>query len=231
MSLKGKFEWIQSKRLGGARAISFVLTCDNLFQSEKFNCAMMASDGSVQPIMCRQLTLKAKQSLRFDFDTINWNWCNGDSFVILGKKDKIVKQWPLSLRVYGNGECPECHGMHRCHACNGRGYNEVRHDVEYCKICHGSGKCQTCYLPTRNPQDVHASTKNSLRHRSEVLRDAIAELQGKIQQVDWDIKMMQLHGQDVTMSGSFSNKQFERSQYRKMINNYEYELAQLQGKL
>lgn len=149
MGFKGKFDWYVSLRSGGRKAIAFTLTCDNMFQSETFDCAIMGAGAA--PMYFRNQTLKAKQSLTFSFDTVDWQWCNGDTFVILGKNDSIKAKWPLSLRMYAPGECPDCHGTHRCRKCSGKGFiNVPGHSIEQCDICYGTGICQRCYVPQRN---------------------------------------------------------------------------------
>ena len=53
MSLKGQFVWIQSMRQGGRKAISFTLTCTNLFQSETFDAAIIDGVGQIEPMRFR----------------------------------------------------------------------------------------------------------------------------------------------------------------------------------
>lgn len=60
MSFKGQFNWIQSMRQGGRKAISFTLTCTNLFKSETFDAAIIDSTGQQQPMLFSQLSLGAK---------------------------------------------------------------------------------------------------------------------------------------------------------------------------
>lgn len=91
MSFKGQFNWIQSMRQGGRKAISFTLTCTNLFKSETFDAAIIDSTGQQQPMLFSQLSLGAKKSFRFDMDTVGWDWCQGDTFAVLDKMDKWAK--------------------------------------------------------------------------------------------------------------------------------------------
>ena len=60
MSFKGEFYWIRSMRQGGRKAISFTLTCTNLFQSETIDAAIVDGTGQLQPMIFRQQTIKAK---------------------------------------------------------------------------------------------------------------------------------------------------------------------------
>jgi len=234
MGLKGKFEWYNSLRAGGRKSITFTLTCDNLFQGETFDCAIMANNDSAQPMYFRQLKLKAKQSLQFNFDTVDWQWCNGDTFVILGKKDSIKKKWPLSLQMYAPGECPDCHGTHRCRKCSGKGYlNLPNHNIEQCDECYGSGVCQTCYVPQRNTfvnnnpnsSRVGQNNVNAQKERQITgLRKNIADLQSKIEQTQWDMKMMQLKDMDRTNSSVYLS-------YNQLLHQYNIQMIHLQSQL
>lgn len=234
MGMKGKFEWYNSLRAGGRKAISFTLTCDNLFQSETFDCAIMSSNGTAQPMIWRNQILKAKQSLRFNFDTVDWQWCNGDTFVILGKKDSIKHKWPLSLQMYAPGECPECHGTHKCRKCSGKGFvNMPGHTIEQCEICHGTGVCQTCYIPQRNGQPLNdpiqdgfaqTSGKTARNRQIENLRKNITDLQGKIQRTQWDMQMMQLKDMDRTNSSVYLS-------YNQLLHQYNIQMIDLQSQL
>ena len=58
MALKGSFNWYNSIQQGGKKAISFTLYCDNLFQTETFDCAIIDSAAQVTPQIRRQITLK-----------------------------------------------------------------------------------------------------------------------------------------------------------------------------
>lgn len=154
MSWKGKFERIPSTRLGGTMMISFTLRNDNLLFSEKVDIAIYDSFGQ-QPFYSRNRKLEAGKSLRFDFDTVGWTWCQGDKLAILDKKGRIDQCWELNMKEYGPGECPECHGTHKCGNCNGLGYVYPRRKIEEyktCPHCGGSGVCPTCDVPYRTPK-------------------------------------------------------------------------------
>ena len=88
MALKGSFEWFNSLRQGGRKAISFTLTNRNMFSPETFDCAIVDGTGQIPHQIRRQLKLKVNESFTFNIDTCGWDWCNGDYFAILGKKDK-----------------------------------------------------------------------------------------------------------------------------------------------
>lgn len=234
MGFKGKFEWYSSLRSGGRKSITFTLTCDNLFQGETFDCAIMSNNGMTQPMIFRQLKLKAKQSLLFNLDTVDWEWSNGDTFVILGKNDSIKKKWPLNLQMYAPGECPECHGTHKCRKCSGKGYvNLPNHTVEQCDVCIGNGVCQTCYVPQRNFSNINYPSSsgfginnagNVKERQVEVLRKSIADLQTKIEKTQWDMRMMQLKDMDRTNTSVYLS-------YNQLLHQYNIQMIQLQSQL
>lgn len=202
MSLKGKYIWFNSLRLGGKKAISFELTNSAWFGQEVFNAALVSGDGMTPPMHYLQQVLKHGETLRFNYDTVDWNWKQGDSFVILDKNGKIIQSWPLNLSTYAVGECPECHGTHRCKTCQGRGVitDYHTHMVSSCQVCHGTGVCQTCYIPTSStsPQNVYATSAQpgSARYREQrkaMLREQIADLQNKIDKMERDAYVQDMH--------------------------------------
>lgn len=150
MSFKGTFELTTSHRLDGFRFYSFVLKNTDWFGSKTIDC-MISDEYGQQPWYFREQTLKAGRSYRFDFDTVNWTWCQHDFFAILGKNDKILQKWQLNLKEYRMGECPDCHGTHKCKYCNGQGYLFNNHTIEIkrCAACGGTGVCQRCDIPYR----------------------------------------------------------------------------------
>lgn len=203
MSLKGQFDWIKSVRLGGRKSISFTLTCTNLLYDEDFDAAILDGTGTLQPMHFTRQSLPARKSFRFDYDTVGWDWCQGDRFVILDKKENIVEEWVANMRTYAYGECPTCHGSHRCPQCSGSGRITDRHThmVESCQACAGTGQCQTCYLPTRDNSYVgQYTTPNQMTNTSEISRQRriaainsrIYELQSKIEKIEWDLRIMRM---------------------------------------
>ena len=151
MSFKGSFELTTSNRMHGFRLWSFVLKCTNLFQSETVDC-MISDEFGRQPFFFRQQTFKAGRSYRFDYDTVDWTWHQHDFFAILGNGDKIVQKWQLNLKEYAQGECPDCHGTHKCRKCNGEGFVYPHGHVwefQTCDACGGTGTCQRCDIPYR----------------------------------------------------------------------------------
>lgn len=154
MGFKGKFEMTSSSRLAGTRVWSFVLKCTNLFMSETVDC-MICDEHHQHPFYFRQQTFKAGKSYRFDFDSVDWDWSQGDFFAILGSGDKIVKTWEFRRKIYGPGECPDCHGTHRCKKCHGEGFVYPHGEIwnfKTCPACGGTGECQTCDVPVREPR-------------------------------------------------------------------------------
>ena len=127
MGLKGQFNWIQSLRLGGRKAISFTLKCTNLLGDETFDAAIIDGSGASQPMYFTNQSIPARKSLRFDYDTVGWDWCQGDRFVILDKRGKIKTEWTVNMKTYAYGECPSCHGTHRCSHCSGNGRLTDKH--------------------------------------------------------------------------------------------------------
>lgn len=156
MSFKGTFLRYASNRLHGSILISFSLKCTNILFGETVDVGIFPSDGS-QPWYYRSLKFKSGQTYVFNFDSIDWNWCQGDYAAILGADNKIIQKWTLQLKEYGPGECPECHGTHKCHNCRGTGFvnpSGTRHLWEQvqCSKCGGTGICQTCDIPRRAPR-------------------------------------------------------------------------------
>lgn len=249
MSFKGEFYWTHSMRQGGRKAISFTLKCTNLFQSETFDAAIIAGTGQVQPMIFRQQTIKAKESLRFDFDTVNWNWCQGDIFAILDKKGQMDQKWVLNLKTYAPGECPECHGTHKCRQCNGTGIITDRHThtISSCTVCNGTGICQICFIPMRNASQIsgsnsiHTSTGNTFygdgqntnaetarQRKIAALRTRISELRSKLDDAKYEERIMRLRGTDITSRTVFTSHASLIYRYERDLINLQHELSQLE---
>lgn len=240
MALKGTYSWFNSLHQGGRKAITFTLYCNNMFQSETFDCAIIDSSGQNPPQIRRHITLKPKQSFKFDYDTCGWNWCIGDYFVILGKNDKILKRWDVDVKVYGQGECPDCHGTHKCRQCNGSGtiYHRQVHSYTQCTACNGTGTCQTCYVPTHESTNftnqvlgnAPMSDSNVSRQRKIIaLRERISDLQSKIEQAEWEKRMMQLRGTDVSSRMVYSSHIDLMHNYKMQLIHAQSELQQLEN--
>lgn len=240
MSFRGKFEWYNSLQQGGKKAISFTLTCKNMMMTETFDCAIVDSTGQEPPLIRRQLKLKPIESLTFNYDSCRWNWCQGDYFCILGKKDKIEQRWDLNLKVYARGECPECHGSHRCQCCNGNGVIEDRHthSINTCSVCKGTGICQTCYVPIRSgttlSQEVYGyqplpDTDQKRQRKIAALQQTISELQSKIEKTEWDMRMMQLKDMDRYARTAYMSNVEMLHAFRQQLIQAQYKLQQLES--
>lgn len=240
MGLVGSFDWYRSLHQGGKKAISFKLTCDNMITNEIFDCAIIDSTGQQPTQVRRQLKLKPNGSFTFNYDTCGWDWCQGDYFVILGKDDKVKKRWDLNLKVYGPGECPECHGSHRCTKCNGSGIlrDQHTHSISGCPTCNGTGECQTCYVPLRSGSALASAVYGggpmpnpglSRQRKMEALRRTIADLQTKIEREEWNQRMMQWKGMDLAARTAYSSQMQLKSQYERQLLQAQYELQQLEN--
>ena len=253
MSFKGQFNWIQSMRQGGRKAISFTLTCTNLFKSETFDAAIVDGTGQLQPILFSQLSLGSKKSFRFDIDTVGWDWCQGDTFAILDKNGQIGKanKWTLNIHVPAPGECHDCHGTHKCKQCNGTGIvtNNYSHEISSCEVCHGTGICQTCFVPFRNVTNlnstfqqnvgtgygdnkasIYSSNQEAAKQRKIMaLRQSIQELQTKIDRADWDERFMKFRGTDISSRRVYMSQVSLKYQYEKKLSELQYQLQQLEN--
>lgn len=240
MSLKGSFDWFISLHQGGKRAVSFTLTCKNMLMPETFDCAIIDSTGQQPTQIRRGLKLKPNESFVFNYDTCGWDWCQGDFFAILGKKDKIEKHWDLNLKIYGRGECPECHGSHRCVKCNGTGTirNLHTHTISSCAICNETGVCQKCYVPVRPGTNLANAVYGGVQmpnpdmnrqRKIAALQRTISELQAKIEKADWDARIMQRKGTDVSLRTVYSSHLELKHQYQRQLLQAQYELQQLES--
>lgn len=240
MNFRGSFEWFTSLHQGGKRSISFILTCKNMLMPETFDCAIIDSTGQQPTQVRRMLKLRPNESFTFNYDTCGWNWCQGDFFAILGKNDKIQKRWDLNLKVYGRGECPECHGSHRCVKCNGTGTlrNQYVHTISSCQACNGTGVCQECYVPMRINTNLASEVYGNVQipnpeisrqRKIEELRCFISDLQLKIEKEEWNQRMMQLKGIDVSSHTVYSSQLELIHQYKRELIQARFELQQLES--
>lgn len=231
MDLEGKYEWVNSKRTGNP-IVSFVLHSKRWLRDERFDVMIQDAAGIRAPKVFSNLCLEHGKSYRFDFDTVDWNWQVGDGFVITRRNGKNVNlRWIFNASGPDGGECPECHGTHTCTVCNGRGtLMDSMHNVRTCQKCHGTGRCQTCYIPTSGEQNPADSRRGK---RVAVLRQQIMELTKKIEQAQWDLRMMELHNfppYPRRTSSTWSNSSIIMSQ-NQLIYNYQTQLSKLQYEL
>ena len=151
MSFKVTFTKKSSQRLAGIITVSCTITCTNWMFGDTVDIALFDCYG-LNPWYYRNLKFKSGQSYTFDYDTVGWQWCQGDFIAIVNKNNKILQKWHLQIPEYRQGECPECHGSHKCRSCNGQGYVYPHGKIwEYrrCEKCGGTGICQTCNIPRR----------------------------------------------------------------------------------
>lgn len=142
---------------------SLTITCTNWMMGETVNIGLFPSDGS-QPWYFRDVHFKAGGSYRFDKQTVDWFWYQGDYAAILGPGDKIIQKFEFIRKEYGPGECPECHGTKKCKACGGRAYSFkpapgslYRTELTHCSHCNG-GICPTCSIDYRKPNSFQGPT-------------------------------------------------------------------------
>ena len=153
MGLKGTFKQVHCNRLGG-KMWSFELTNTSWFGEKVYNLGIYDTFRQ-NPWFWRGEILKSGNTVSFNYDTVDWLFCQGDSVVLLDDNDNVLDSWTLQLREYGPGECPECHGSHKCRKCGGQGYLFPKHGDEVyvkCPDCDGTGVCQTCNVPRREPR-------------------------------------------------------------------------------
>lgn len=242
MGFNGNFSWVQSVRRG-RKAISFTLKNTNFLQSETFDAAIIAKDEKVNPMRFQQICLSAGKSYRFDFDSVGWDWCQGDIFAILNKRGEITQHWELEIQTYAPGECPECHGNHKCKTCGGQGtYWDNHKNLVTCRTCGGTGVCQTCYVPTRedslhqensffseSPNPNHPAQsdeqKKSRRRQLEDMRRCLSDMEDKVRQARFDYNMRQLKGDSYRLQMSslqfVHNLERQRDQLRDRIEQLE----------
>lgn len=238
MSFRGKFEQTTSLRQGGKKTYSFTLTCKNMLMPETFDCAIMDSSGQQPTQFHRHLKLKANESKVFNFDTCGWDWCQGDSFVILDKNDKPKQRWDLKLKIYARGECPECHGSHKCIKCNGSGViKDIHtHTISSCRSCNGTGICQKCHVPIREgstiAQEVYGThplpnADMAKQRKIAALQQTISNLEAQVAKAGMDARIMQLKGMDVSARTAYMAHVEMQYTLQRQLDNAQHELQQL----
>ncbi len=241
MSLDGKFEWVASRRKGGMRSISFVISNSNLLTSETFSAVIINAANGQAGIGWNDIKLERGKSLRFDYDSVDWDWCQGDTFAIVDSKGKIKKHWTLQIPVARPGECSECHGTHRCSACRGSGVipdRTYRDRYERCARCFGTGICQSCYVPVRTLPSQHPDPyspvqddqmRHSSKRKADAIRARIRELEAQLERAEWDIRMYQLKDMDVANRTSYSAQLQYKTQLSMQIDKLRYQLQSLES--
>ena len=144
---------------------------------------------------------KGGETLNFNIGTIDWDWCQGDVFILYDQHGREINQWSFFLKEYGPGECPECHGTKKCGSCHGDPMKinpDIYADNYFikCNHCHGTGKCPTCdipyhfdalgepiYVPPQAPKTFKSVI--TLQHEIEKKTQQINQLKGDL----WKQKM------------------------------------------
>lgn len=225
------------------RIISFVLTNDNFFSSETFNAGIVNAQTGQLGMQFARLKLQCDKSLRFDYDTVDWDWCQGDTFVILDSNGRVKHHWTLQVPVPRPGECGECHGTHRCGACGGSGI--IRNSgyggyADRCSRCGGTGICQTCYVPVRGASSAHfdsqspvddSAMRRTLERKAADLRARISELEADVQKAERDIFMYQLKGMDVSSRGAYMSVVQYKTQVSIMLTDLRSKLSDIERQL
>jgi len=240
MSFTGKFNRILSKK-SGVMIHSFSLTCSNWLQSETIDF-MLSDAQTTQPWYYRQQTIKAGGVLVFNYDNCGWQWCQGDYFAILNPNGSIGQGWQLNLKEYAPGECPECHGTHKCAHCKGQGiWADLRYGtgIQTCQYCGGTGICGTCNIPRRNihvmPQNTsydsniaNRSSNSSPRKRHRPIADIKSDIQfaqSQLERAEWNYRYNK-------MNGLYDNNQYILQQSEIfLLSSYRQRLIALQEEL
>ena len=243
-----EYEWQQygSLRKGGQLSFSLMITCTRWWRTEKVPFRLVDGSGQLSP-KDGYIELEAGKSVRIDYDTYDWDWCNGDFIIIFDKKGREYDRIVFNKRTYAPGECPECHGSHQCVACKGTGRVMDRlRQVSTCQRCLGTGLCQTCYVPTRqagaiyNIGNVGASVSSGTNPNVELsrqrkiidLRKRIADLESMINHCEYDAKMRKLdtaiHGYDTSRTTDDMRQAQLKYTYQSQLIQLKHELEQLE---
>ncbi len=193
MALKGSFRKQLAVLPNGTQRniYSFVLLNTDWFGQQSFKIVL--SDMGMGHQAPFDISLKAGKAIELDIRNTGWDWCMGDFAMIVDKNGKEKMRWSFSPQIYAPGTCPECHGTHRCKACDGRGkwVDKMRNYV-YCPICHGTGQCQTCYVPIRNESTMTSvSGQNGSQDvRPKKFHRSVAIIQGNIKQKERELEQV-----------------------------------------
>ena len=239
-----KYEWQQfgSDRKGGQLSFSLMITCNRWIFSEKVPFRLIDGSGQLPP-KDGYIELKAGQSFRIDYDTFDWDWCDGDYIIIYDNKGREYDRQVFRKRTYAPGECPECHGSHQCATCHGTGrITDRMHMVSTCPRCLGTGVCQTCYVPTRTmpgssfgstvATNVNPNVEISRQQRVAAIRKRIVDLEAMISQCEFDERMRKMRTANFGYDSSRTTDDMRQAQlkytYQSQLIKLRHELEQLE---
>ena len=117
--------------------------------------------------------------------------------------------------------------------------------ISTCPDCLGTGTCVCCYVPIRkiigNTTGTTLTNDNTLasanhptmdmsrQRKIDALHKQIFDLQTKIQQCEWDERMMQMRNLDVSAHSVYMAKLQLKMKYHQQLINLQHELQQLEG--
>ena len=242
MDLEYTWERYGSDRKGGRLSFSLLITCTRRFFSEKVKFRLVDGSGQLPPVN-DSIELVAGTSFRINYDTYDWDWCDGDYIIIFDKKGREYDRKIFRMKTYAPGECPECHGSHHCATCHGTGrITDRMHMVSTCPQCLGTGLCQTCYVPTRTmpgasfgstiATNMNPNVEMSQHQRAADLRKRIMELEQMISQCDFDERMRKMRTANFGYDTSRTTDDMRQAQlkytYQSQLIQLRHELEQLE---
>ena len=146
---------------------------------------------------------KSGKTYNFNIGTIDWDWCQGDVFILFDEHGKEIDHWDFFLKEYAPGECPECHGTKKCGSCHGDPIklNKDLYASDWyheCKRCSGTGVCQTCYIPYHRDalgQDIYVPPQAPKTGKSiSVLQQEIEKKNNQLTKLKGDLWQLQMQG-------------------------------------
>lgn len=243
-----KYDWQQygSTRKGGQLSYSLLITCTRWWRTEKVAFKLVDGNGQLPP-KDGYIELKAGMSVNIDYDTYDWDWCDGDFIIIYDSKGREYDRQVFRKRTYAPGQCPECHGSHHCATCHGTGrITDRMHMVSTCPRCLGTGVCQTCYVPMRNggmtanmsytgstvATNTNPNVEMSRERKIAALRKRIMDLEAMISQCEFDERMRKMRTANFGYDTSRTTDDMRQAQlkytYQSQLIQLRHELEQLE---
>lgn len=243
-----KYDWQQygSTRKGGQLSYSLLITCTRWWRTEKVAFKLVDGSGQLPP-KDGYIELKAGMSVNIDYDTYDWDWCDGDFIIIYDSKGREYDRQVFRKRTYAPGQCPECHGSHHCATCHGTGrITDRMHMVSTCPRCLGTGVCQTCYVPMRNggmtanmsytgstvATNTNPNVEMSRERKIAALRKRIMDLEAMISQCEFDERMRKMRTANFGYDTSRTTDDMRQAQlkytYQSQLIQLRHELEQLE---